>query len=97
MGKCPVLLCDRGLLDGKAYAGKENWDRMLKYLNVNIKLLRLHNRKYMQDTKLSFICKLQPMVHSKHTSMLLIKNNNKKKLMIKKSKVIKLENKLRKP
>jgi len=34
LGKCPVLLCDRGLLDGKAYAGKENWDRMLKFLNV---------------------------------------------------------------
>jgi len=22
MEKCPVILCDRGLLDGKAYAGK---------------------------------------------------------------------------
>lgn len=22
LGKCPVILCDRGLLDGKAYAGK---------------------------------------------------------------------------
>ncbi len=96
MGKCPVLLCDRGLLDGKAYAGKENWDRMLKSLNVNIKLRRLHNRKYIQDTKLSFICKLPPMAHNKHTSMLLIKNNNQK-LMIKKSKVIKSEDKLLKP
>lgn len=28
--KPPVVLCDRGLLDGKAYAGEENWAKMLK-------------------------------------------------------------------
>jgi hypothetical protein len=25
----PVILCDRGLLDGKAYMGKALWDTML--------------------------------------------------------------------
>jgi hypothetical protein len=27
--KTPVVLCDRGLLDGKAYAGEDNWAKML--------------------------------------------------------------------
>lgn len=27
--KKSVVLCDRGLLDGKAYAGDENWAKML--------------------------------------------------------------------
>jgi hypothetical protein len=32
--KTPIVLCDRGLLDGKAYAGDENWSKMLKEINV---------------------------------------------------------------
>ena len=32
--KTPVVLCDRGLLDGKAYAGEENWAKMLKEIKV---------------------------------------------------------------
>ena len=27
--KTPIILCDRGLLDGKAYAGDENFAKML--------------------------------------------------------------------
>lgn len=27
--KRSVVLCDRGMLDGKAYAGEENWAKML--------------------------------------------------------------------
>ena len=30
MNKKTVILCDRGMLDGKAYAGDENWAKMLK-------------------------------------------------------------------
>lgn len=32
--KKPVVLCDRGMLDGKAYAGDENWEKMLNEVNV---------------------------------------------------------------
>jgi len=30
MDKKTVVLCDRGMLDGKAYAGEENWKKMLE-------------------------------------------------------------------
>lgn len=32
--KKSVVLCDRGLLDGKAYAGDENWAKMLDQVKV---------------------------------------------------------------
>jgi hypothetical protein len=41
VGKVPVVLCDRGLLDGKAYAGDENWAKMLKEINVPILLMKI--------------------------------------------------------
>jgi hypothetical protein len=34
--KTPVVLCDRGLLDGKAYAGEENWAKMLQQVRVSV-------------------------------------------------------------
>ena len=33
--KKSVVLCDRGMLDGKAYAGDENWAKMLAQVNVS--------------------------------------------------------------
>lgn len=32
--KKSVVLCDRGMLDGKAYAGDENWAKMLAQIKV---------------------------------------------------------------
>ena len=32
--KKSVVLCDRGMLDGKAYAGDQNWAKMLKQIHV---------------------------------------------------------------
>ena len=34
--KTPVVLCDRGLLDGKAYAGDENFAKMLLEVSVSV-------------------------------------------------------------
>lgn len=35
--KRSVVLCDRGMLDGKAYAGDENWAKMLQQIKVKNK------------------------------------------------------------
>ena len=34
-GKKAVLLCDRGLMDGKAYMSSDEWDALLKSRNIN--------------------------------------------------------------
>ena len=35
--KKSVVLCDRGMMDGKAYAGDENWGRLLQFTrNANV-------------------------------------------------------------
>lgn len=34
--KTPIILCDRGLMDGKAYAGDENFAKMLEEIGVSL-------------------------------------------------------------
>jgi predicted TIM-barrel enzyme len=33
--KKSVVICDRGLLDGKAYCTQENWNKILERVNVS--------------------------------------------------------------
>ena len=40
-----MILCDRGMMDGKAYAGDENWAAMLHKVGVIRMLYRLLKNK----------------------------------------------------
>ena len=55
MDKKPVVLCDRGMLDGKAYAGDENWEKMLNEVNVGIGIVRSRKSLSSDGTKRSSI------------------------------------------
>lgn len=44
-------MCDRGLLDGKAYAGDENWAKMLTQIKVKPPIFRSPNNKSCKDTR----------------------------------------------
>lgn len=48
--KKSVVLCDRGMMDGKAYAGDENWAKMLAQIKVPDGLLRSKRRRYWSGT-----------------------------------------------
>lgn len=60
--KKSVVLCDRGMLDGKAYAGDENWAKMLSQIHVRIPLFRSLRKTYSNVTKLLSTWWLQPKV-----------------------------------
>ena len=49
--KKSVVLCDRGMLDGKAYAGDENWAKMLAQIKVSGPTRRSTRRKSWTGTR----------------------------------------------
>ena len=49
--KTPIVLCDRGLLDGKAYAGDENFAKMLVEVNVKEYLTQYSEKEILDRYK----------------------------------------------